>query len=304
MLYLTEDQVRELLPMKDCIGLMQTAFERLASGEAINHPRRRLVLPSKSTLHYMAAGDSRYFGIKVYSTHPQHGARFRFLLYRSADGEPLAMLEANYLGQIRTGAASGLATRLLARADSKTVGIFGSGFQARTQLEAMLAVLPIERVKVWSRSEARRTAFAREGAAQFGIAVEAAKSAEEAARGVDILTTATNSREPVVESSWIPEGVHINAMGSNQAARRELPSELVARASLIAVDSVEQSRMESGDLLLADDPWARVVELQDVVSGKRRRSAPSEITLFKSNGLALEDVIAAGFVYERAAGYS
>jgi alanine dehydrogenase len=302
MLYITEDQVRELLPMRDCIGLMQTAFERLASGEAINQPRRRLILPTRSTLHYMAASDGKYFGIKVYSSHPQHGARFRFLLYRAEDAELLATLEANALGQIRTGAVSGLATRLLARPESKVAAVIGSGFQAQSQVEALVAAMPVERIRVWSRSEEKRTAFARECAARFHIDVEPSKDAEEATRGVDILTTATSAKDPVVESAWVGESTHINAMGSNQAQRRELPSDLVMRAGLIAVDNLEQSQMEAGDLLLAapDDPWKRTVELQEVVTGRAGRTGASEITLFKSNGLAVEDVIAAGFVYERA----
>ncbi|MBZ5585820.1 MAG: ornithine cyclodeaminase family protein, partial [Acidobacteriia bacterium] len=135
MLYLTEDDVLRLLPMRDCIGLMRTAFERLASGEAVNQPRRRLILPTHSVLHYMAAGDPRYFGAKIYSTHPRHGAHFLFLLYRAEDAAPLAVIEANRLGQIRTGAASGLATTLLARPGARAVGVIGSGFQARSQLD-------------------------------------------------------------------------------------------------------------------------------------------------------------------------
>jgi ornithine cyclodeaminase/alanine dehydrogenase-like protein (mu-crystallin family) len=301
MLYITEAQVRKALPLGECIGLMRTVFARLAAGEALNQPRRRLVLPTRSTLHYMAGSDGRYFGAKIYASHPQHGAHFLFLLYRAEDAAPLATIEANALGQIRTGAASGLATSLLARPDAHTLAILGSGFQARTQLEAMLAVASIERVRVWSRSAEKREAFAREAAEQFGRPVEAAPSAEEAVRGADILVTATNSAEPVVEAEWVSPGTHINAMGSNQARRRELPSDLVHRAGLIVVDSLEQSRMESGDLLLAfqEKDWQRVVELQEVVAGRNGRQSPEQITVFKSNGLAVEDVIAAGLVYER-----
>lgn len=287
--------------MADCIGLMRTAFARLASGEALNHPRRRLILPTRATLHYMAASDGRYFGAKIYSAHPKHGAHFLFLLYRAEDAAPLAIIEANALGQIRTGAASGLATSLLARPDARSLALIGSGFQAHTQLEAMLVAAPsLERVLVWSRSAEKCAAFASEASAQFGKPVEAAATAEEAVRGADILVTATNSAEPVVESAWVAPGTHINATGSNQARRRELPTDLVARAGLIAVDSLEQSRMESGDLLLAfhDDDWQRVIELQQVVAGRAARQSPEQITLFKSNGLAVEDVIAAGFVYE------
>jgi ornithine cyclodeaminase/alanine dehydrogenase-like protein (mu-crystallin family) len=303
MLYLNEAQVRELLPMRDCIALMRTAFERLASGSAINQPRRRLLLPTRSALHYMAATDGRYFGIKVYSTHPQHGAHFRFLLYRAEDAELLAILEANFLGQIRTGAVSGLATSLLARPGAKIAALIGSGFQARSQLEALVATPSVERVRVWSRSAEKRTAFAQEYSGRFGLPVEAAPSAELAIRGADIVTTATSAKDPVLDAAWVADGAHINAMGSNQAQRRELPAELVMRAGLIVVDSREQSRMESGDLLLAfqeEADWQRTLELQDVVTGRHCRASDSQITLFKSNGLAVEDVIAAGLVYERA----
>jgi len=301
MLYLTEQDVRNLLPMADCIELMQTAFERLASGEALNQPRRRLILPTGSVLHYMAASDGQYYGAKIYATNPRHGAHFLFLLYRAADAQPLAILEANYLGQIRTGAASGLATRFMARADATTLAIIGSGFQARTQLEAMRAIGKFEEVRVWSRDPAKRAAFAAE------TNTHAVETAEDAVRGAQIVVTATNAKEPVLSSDWIEPGTHINAMGSNQATRREIPDELVRRAGLIVVDSIEQARMEAGDLLMAlsQNDWnsGRVVELKEGVGlrlGMPMRTAPEQITLFKSVGLAVEDVIAAAFVYERA----
>src|SRR4051794_22222341 len=289
MLYLTESDVLNLLPMSDCLPLMRTAFERLETGEAINQPRRRLTLPTKSTLHYMAGSDGRYFGAKVYSTNPGHPPHFRVLLYRAEDAELLAIIEANHLGQIRTGAASGYATALLARADSRTLAVVGSGFQARTQVEAIRTAMPgVDRVRVWSRSQEKREAFARE------VDGEAADSAEAAVRGADIVVTATASAEPVVDAAWIDSGTHVNAIGSNQARRRELPTELVRRADLVVADSVEQSRMESGDLLLADVDWEKVVELKDIASGRSGRTSPEAITIFKSNGLAVEDVIAAG----------
>jgi len=302
MLFLTEAEVRRFLPMRECIGLMRSAFARLATGEALNQPRRRLILPAGSALHYMAGAEGRYFGAKVYATNPRYPAHFWFLLFGAEDAAPLAVMEANALGQIRTGAASGLATSLLARGDAHTLGIIGSGFQARTQLEAMLAVASLERVRVWSRSEEKREAFARECSREFDAPVEAVGSAEEAVRGADILVTATNAAAPVLEAGWVAPATHINAMGSNQARRRELPAELVRRAGLIVVDSLEQSRMESGDLLLAfeEQDWKRVVELQGVVAGHAHREDPGQITIFKSNGLAVEDVAAAGLVYERA----
>jgi ornithine cyclodeaminase/alanine dehydrogenase-like protein (mu-crystallin family) len=302
MLYLTEEDVQRLLPMPTCIDLMETVFARLGSGEALNHPRRRLILPTKSVLHYLVGSDGKYFGAKVYATNPKSGAHFSVLLYRAEDGAPLALVEANHLGQIRTGAATGFATRKLARPGSRTLCVIGSGFQARTQLEAVLAVAPIEQVRVWSRTEEKRKAFAAECAATFGAKVEATETAEEAVRGADILVTATNAGKPVLESAWVGEGVHINATGSNQARRRELPEELVRRCGLIAVDSVEQARMESGDLLLSltEEEWSGVRELREVAAGAAARTSAQELTLFKSNGLAVQDIIAAGYVYERA----
>jgi len=251
----------------------------------------------------MAASDGQYYGAKIYATNPRHGAHFLFLLYRAADAQPLAIIEANYLGQIRTGAASGLATKFMAREDATTLAIIGSGFQARTQLEAMLAVRKISEVRVWSRDPAKRAAFAAE--ATMDTRVVAVETAEEAVRGAQIVVTATFAKEPVLSSEWIAPGTHINAMGSNQANRREIPADLVRRADCIAVDSVEQARMESGDLLMAleEQEWnnSRIVEWKDVVTGRvQARTTPDQVTLFKSNGLAVEDVIAAAFVYERA----
>lgn len=305
MVYITEAEVRQFLPMREAIRLMEEVFDKLASGEALNEPRRRLALPTGAALHYMVASDGKYFGAKVYSTHPQHGAHFVFLLFRAEDGEHLAILEANHLGQIRTGAASGLATKLMAAPEAKTIGVIGSGFQARTQIEAILAVRQIRSVKVWSQSAEKREGFARDCSSAFSISVEAVQTAQECVRDADVIVTATSAKDSVLEAGWVKPGAHINAMGSNQAKRRELPSELIRRADWIAVDSIEQARMESGDLLLAggEEIWAdrKIVELQDVVSGKvpvRRRT--QEITIFKSNGLAAEDVIAAGYVFEQA----
>ena len=296
MLLITESDVRRLLPMSECIRLMREAFSRMASGEAVNQPRRRLSLASGSALHYMAASDGKYFGAKIYSTHPVHGAHFLFLLYRAADAELLALFEANYLGQIRTGAASGLATDLMASRDASTAAIIGSGFQARTQVAAIRAVRNLKTVRVWSRSRESREAFAAECGA------EAADTAEQAVRGAEIVVTATNAKEPVIESAWISAGTHINAMGSNQAKRREIPADLIERADWLVVDSVEQARKESGDLLAAsEEVWHRVTELRDVVCGQVRiRTNDADITIFKSNGIAVEDVISAGYVYERA----
>ncbi|MBK9168232.1 MAG: ornithine cyclodeaminase family protein [Bryobacterales bacterium] len=301
MLHLSEDDVRALLPMPVAVDLLAAAFARWGAGQAQNQPRRRLVLPTGAVLHQMAAADGAYFGTKIYSTH-RTGAHFHCLLYAAEDGRPLALLEANELGRIRTGAASGYATRLLAQPEACAAAVIGTGFQARTQLEALAAVLPLRRVRVWGRDPERRRRFAEECSAAFGIGVEPAESAEAAVRDAAVVTTVTSSREPVIEDAWIGPGVHVNAAGSNQARRRELPPELVRRAALIAVDSIEQARIESGDLLgvWIDDDWAGppIVELKDCPG---RHGLPGDaVTIFNSLGVAVEDVAVAAYVYEQA----
>jgi len=289
MLYLTEADVQELLPMNEAVGIMRRAFEALGAGGAQNQPRRRLILDTGSTLHSLAGSYLNYFGTKFYSTNPRYGAYFHFMLYDAATAQPLALMEANHLGQIRTGAASGYATDLLAKPDAATVGIIGSGFQARTQVDAIRAVRPVKTVRIWSRSEEKRRRFAEECSAT------AVDSAEAAVRGADIVVTATNAKNPVLESGWILPGTLVNAIGSNQAARRELPSDLVCRADLIAVDSLEQAKIEAGDLLLADC-WSKVVELHAI----QRHWDPKRVSIFKSLGIGVEDVAAGAFIYERA----
>jgi alanine dehydrogenase len=288
MLYLSEADVQELLPMREAVDVMRRTFEALAQGRAQNQPRRRLILETGSVLHSMAGAYGSYFGTKFYSGNPRYGAHFYFMLYDAKTAQPLALMEANHLGQIRTGAASGYATDLLANPRAETLGIIGSGFQARTQLEAIRAVRPIQTIYVWSRSEEKRRRFAEE------TSVTAVDSAEKAA-DAQIVVTATNSKDPVLESRWIQPGTMINAMGSNVATRRELPADLVKRANLIAVDSVEQAKIEAGDLLLADH-WSNVVDLKDV----KPSYDPNHITIFKSLGLGVEDVAAGAFIYERA----
>lgn len=275
--------------MRECIGLMRSAFEGLRDGSAQSQPRRRLILKTGSVLHSMAGAQGEYFGTKFYSTNPKHGAHFFFVLYDATTANPLALLEANYLGQIRTGAASGYATDLMANPAAKSVGVIGSGFQARSQVDAIRAVRPIEEVRVWSRNPDKMRAFASE------MDAKPADSAEAAVRGTHIVVTATNSKEPVLAMEWIRPGTHINAMGSNAANRRELPADLVLHAGTIAVDSMEQAHIEAGDLILADS-WANVTELKDVKAGYD----PRAITIFKSIGLGVEDVAAGAFVYEQA----
>jgi alanine dehydrogenase len=306
MLHLTEADVRRLLPMERALELVELGFRHLAAGRAANHPRRRLQLNSSAMLHYMAALDleTGYLGAKLYTTHPRTGAHFVVLLY-GAGGEPLAFLDANALGQIRTGAATGVATRYLARPDARVIGLLGSGFQARTQLEAVAKVRALSEARVFSRSPENRGRFAGEMSQLLSLPVHPAESAEEAVRGADIVITATTSRDPVLLGRWLEPGMHVNAVGSNQARRRELDAEAVSRAALVVADSIEQAKRESGDLIAAFEQeargWDHVAELSSVVAGTHPgRRSPQEVTLFKSNGLALEDIAAAAYVFEQA----
>lgn len=296
MTQVTEQQVRELLSMDQCVRLMRPMFVALRNGTASNQPRRRIHLDNGSTLHSMGGACGRYFGTKFYSTNPKYGAHFFFFLFDSETARPLAQFEANYLGQIRTGAASAYATDLLAAPEASSLAVIGSGFQAQSQIDAIRCVRDLTDIRVFSRHSDKAAAFAAKNGAR------AVATAEEAVRGADIIVTATFAKDPVLNEEWITHGehgVHINAMGSNRDGRRELPSRLIARADLIAVDALDVAKIEAGDLLLAPVDWAdrRIVELAKI----EHRPAGAPITIFKSCGLGVEDVAAAAYVYERLA---
>lgn len=296
------------LSMATVIAALEDAFRHLAEGRAENQPRHRLITPAKTVLHYMAAADygTGYFGMKIYASGPK-GIRFFVPLYLVETGEMVALIEADGLGQMRTGAASGLASRYMAREDASEVGLMGTGLQARTQLLGVAAVRPVRRVRVFGRDEKRRMDFACRMTEELALPVEARSTAEDAAREADIVITATTARNPVVLGRWLKPGAHVNAIGANFPNRRELDSEVIERASFIVVDSVEQSRIEAGDLIVpfASQPerWNAVRELSDLVSGSAnvpRGKDRREITLFKSNGVALEDIALGQLVFEAA----
>jgi alanine dehydrogenase len=305
-LFLTEADVKSILTMPLALEAVEDSFRRLADGSALLHPRARLHLPGKSYLHYMAAADSvsGYMGLKIY-TSAKEGLRFLILLFSVETGELLAQLEADYVGQMRTGAASGFATSLLARKDAKTLGIIGTGLQAHTQVEAISHVRKIERVSVFGRDQQRREKFAADVSAKLGLPVTAVSSAEQAVHDRDIVVTSTTSSTPVVEGRWLSPGTHLNAIGANFPQKRELDAETIRRCDLIVADSREQSKIESGDLIqmYGDDQrrWSAVVELAEIAPGKTPgRTRDDQITLFKSNGIATEDIVVAGRIYELA----
>lgn len=303
MRHFTEEDVRRLLPMKAAVERLREAFRDYAAGTAQNQPRRRLFLETGSILHSLAGAWGGYFGTKVYSTHPRHGAHFTVLLYDAATATPLAQFEANWLGQIRTGAASGLAADLLLPPGPVRVGCIGSGFQAHSQLDALHAVRPIAEVRVWSRKRENREAFARSAAERLGVRAVVAESAEDAAAGADVLITATWAKDPVVDAAAVPTGALVLAMGTNHPDRRELPPELVTQSWIVA-DDRDACRIEAGDLLLAlgEKDWESVVELKDLVANPSvAESRGQQTAIFKSVGLGLEDVAVAAWVLQQAA---
>jgi ornithine cyclodeaminase/alanine dehydrogenase-like protein (mu-crystallin family) len=305
-LVLTEADVKSILTMPMAIEAVENSFRRLADGSALLHSRQRLHVPGQSYMHYMAAADATtgYMGLKIY-TSSREGLRFLVTLFQAESGDLVAIIEANYLGQMRTGAASGVATRVLARNDARTIGIIGTGLQARTQLEAIAQVRKIESVRAFGRDRARREQFAAEMAERLKVSVSAADSAEAAVRDVDIVITSTTSTTPVLEGRWLKPGMHINAIGANFPNKRELDDEAVRRSHVIAADSRAQSKVEAGDLMRFfgedDSRWSAVLELAEIVAGKAPgRTSPEQITLFRSNGIAIEDIVVAGHIYELA----
>ena len=305
-LLLTEDDVRVLLDMPTAIEAVEESLRRQGVGDAWPLPRRRLELPDKVFLNDMAAADREggWMGVKIYTV-ARGKARFVVLLFRSDTGELAAMVEADYLGQMRTGAATGVATKYMSRPDSHVVGMIGTGLQARSQLAAVKEVRKIESIRAFGRDSLRRADFCQQMREYLGVEVTPATSAEEAVRGADIVITATNSVKPVLSGAWLAPGTHVNAMGANLVVRRELESDVVTRSEIIAVDSKEQARVESGDLLqvLGEDAanWGKVCELGEIVAGKvSGRNDVAQITLFKSNGIATWDIAAAASIFERA----
>jgi ornithine cyclodeaminase/alanine dehydrogenase len=252
---------------------------------------------------FAGAPEMRALGLKAY-TIASTGARFYTMLFDPETGELLSIIQSDKLGQMRTGAASGVATKHLAREDADSLGLYGAGWQAESQLEAIAAVKKLSRVIVYSRTEESRKAFAEKMSARLGMDVETSHAPEEPA-AQDIVVTATSAREPVLRGEWLKPGVHVNAAGSNFLFKREIDREVVKRASFVCIDSREELGLEAGNLLQSLEggvilPEA-IHELGQVIAGQvRGRHSPEDITLFSSQGIALEDLAAARLVYDRA----
>lgn len=301
---LREADVEKLVTMDMAIETIEQVFRLQGEYKTENIPRRRCRL-NKGMLHVMSASlpTLGYAGLKSY-TSASGKSHFYILLY-DAGGKMVAVLEADKLGQMRTGAATAVATKYMARRESSRMGVIGTGWQARAQVQALCAISSFRNIVAYSRNAENRLKFCKEMSEATGIEVIPAEIPEEAVKEKDIVITATNSKEPVLKGEWLSEGTHINAIGSNSLTRQELDVEAVRRCDCIIVDSKEQAILESGDLAKAVEAdafyWEDARELGLVVIGEYPgREDPSEITLFESQGIAVEDIALAARVYEKA----
>ena len=303
-IYVTEAEVARLVTVQDALATLDELFATWGQPGTSNLPRQRARLAGGAfNLMGAAYGAKSVHGLKAYAG--VKGTQFHTLLYSSVDGRLKAMIEADLFGQLRTGAASGLATRLLANPDARTLGVIGSGRQARTQVVAVCAVRPIKRINVFSRTAEPREAFARALEKELGIETRGGASAQACVADADVVVTITKSAEPVCRADWLKQGAHVNAAGANAGDRREVDADMVLRAAVKVTDHVEQAKVEAGEFreLVAAGKlaWSDIRELGELVTGKGEgRGSPSDLTLFKSLGIALEDVAFAEVVYQRA----
>lgn len=305
VIYLTEAEVAQVLTMDLALEAVGTAFRKLALDEAVNIPRQRcqtdLVM-----LHVLPAAAKTLgaIGFKAYTT-SKHGAQFHITLFDPKAGGITAVLEADLLGQFRTGAASGIATKKLARTESVSVGCFGTGKQARTQLLAVCKVRPVKKIHVYGRDADRRGNFATQLSSETGVEVIPVEAPKEAALGLDIVITATTSREPVLFGEWIGPGQHLNLVGSNFISKVEADINVFQKATLVTVDSKEQAKAEAGDFVAALNSgvlhWSDIVEIAPLLIGRYPgRESTDDVTIFKSLGIGIEDIALAVRVVELA----
>ncbi len=294
-LFLTENDVKQVLTATMALAAVESAHRDLALGQAQDTPRARTHLP-QTVLHILqgALPAQGVLGYKAYTSN-RSGNRFLVHLFDAATGSLLAVIEADYMGMIRTGAASGIAARWLARSGAKVAGVFGAGWQAEGHVRAICAALPLERVKVFSRRGERLAAFCQRMSDQTGVAVVPATSAEEVVRGSDLVGTVTTAAQPLFDAEWLEPGAHVNAAGSNALIRQELSEAALRRAALIAVDAVSTALAEAGDLLPLLEKGRlhsrQLVELGDVIIGRHAgRTSAEQITVFESQGMAIQDL--------------
>jgi ornithine cyclodeaminase/alanine dehydrogenase-like protein (mu-crystallin family) len=302
-LILRESDVQDLIEMDDVIAAVEDAMRELGEGDALNEPRRRAFSPG-GLLNVMFASypGGKCTGLKAYTVSDGH-VRFMVAMFR-LDGALEALIESDFMGAYRTGAATAIAVRALGSTIPAKIAIIGTGWQASTQALALSRVVEIDQLRVYSRNAERRGSFAEEQAEQLGVEVVAAETAEAAVRGADIVVTVTTSHAPVLDAEWVEPHAVVAAVGSNFRNRTEIPAELVERAQTVVVDQLVAAQLESGDLIQAAEAgrfnWGEAVELGAVVAGRWERPDRPGITLFESHGLALWDLAAASVVVKAA----
>ena len=297
-LFLSENDVKQLLTVGMAMEAVESAHRDLALGQAQDTPRARTRLP-QTALHILqgALPAQGVLGYKAYTSN-RSGNRFLVHLFDAASGRLRAMIEADYLGMIRTGAVSGVAAKWLARPEAKVAGVFGAGWQAEGHVRAICEALPLECVKVFARQADKLAAFCQRLSEQTGVRVVPATSAEEAVRDSDLLGTVTTAAQPLFDAEWLSPGTHINAAGSNALIRQELSEATLRRCGLIAVDTVATALAEAGDLLPLLEKGRlqprQMVELGEVIIGRQPgRESAEQITVFESQGLAIQDLAVA-----------
>ena len=313
VLIVNHEEVRQHLPMSDCMTAMESALTLLDSDEAFNPLRNVIWLPDKSGLMVLmpsALSDPAVMGLKAISVFPGNSAteydshQGVVMLFEAKNGRLLALIDATEVTAIRTAAVSGVATRLLAREDAGDLAILGAGTQARKHIEAMQAARSIRRVRVWSRNYDKTVEFAESVSKSHGLQIEARASARDAVIGADLICTTTAAVEPVLEADWVAPGAHINAVGACTPAARELDSATVIKSRLY-VDSRESAINEAGDFVIPKqkgliDESHILGEIGELLNSKKNgRSTAEDITLFKSLGLAVEDLAAANLLYHK-----
>ena len=294
-LLLREADVEQLLTMPDTLDLIERVHREYSTGKAIDVPRERTRVP-KAGLHILqgAVPSAGVFGYKAYTSSRE---KIRFLVYAfSAErGNLEGIVEADRLGMMRTGAAGGVAAKWLSRPEAKVAGVFGAGWQAEGQIEALALVRKLERVKVWSRTAEKLRKFCDRMQAKLGIEVVPAASANDAVTGSDIVVTITTSATPVFSGELVTPGMHINAAGSNSLLRQEIDEATLRKCDVIVVDSRPSAVKEAGDLLPLLEKGrthaGAFTELGEVIAGTRAgRTSPEQVTLFESQGMAIQDL--------------
>jgi alanine dehydrogenase len=305
VLFLNEDEVQRVVSMEMAIEAVEVGLRKMALEEAFNVPRTRCQT-DQTMLHVLSASAKTLgvLGLKAYTTN-RRGAKFHVTLYDGKTGEMLCLMQGDWLGRYRTGAASGVATKHLSRPESSVLAVIGSGTQAFTQALAVAAVRNLKEIRVFSKTPEKRDAFARQLNETLKIKTVASATGEEAVQGADVVCTATSSREPVLFGAWLAPGTHVNLVGSNFLTKTEADLEVITRAQRLVVDHKEQAQSEAGDFVEALNQhritWTEVVELGRIVAHRETgRGSPDQITLFKSIGIAIEDIALGIQVYRKA----